>query len=332
MKSVHFPLVKCVRRFSEDRMALFNVNKLIHTIHNTAVGYLFAPRIRRYPFAFLMDVNGPAHDRRPQYPSRTMRSLFDCALPLDPVPRRARFLSTRPSYLHPRRTSFARDITPTARRGLQQFRSLSVIPHLDRELITWSELIGNANASLLDERMLQDDPTLLPELLDALRGVLQRLYIDCTAPDFSGQTFVDVFAPEVSSVSKLIIYLLDEKFPFTRILWSGPAVKRLHLVLFEEDPPRLQFIRDHAPQLTELVLHGVDNFSPVHCILKRLPSLEHFTVEIADVFQDSFPADKIFEGVSHQDSRLRSLDMDGHAALPCPPVCGFETLPGHLFT
>lgn len=74
-------------------------------------------------------------------------------------------------------------------------------------------------------------------------------------------------------------------------------------------------------QLTKLLLEHTFNLKPVQHTLKRLPSLEHLSVILADVLDESFPADKMFEGAFHQEIRLSSLDMDKQ---PSPARLFFE--------
>lgn len=107
--------------------------------------------------------------------------------------------------------------------------------------------------------------------------------------------------------------MADFAFPLARVLCACPALQCLHLTITEDNPPRLEVISDHASQLTELIMYGIDRFDSVHRILKRLPSLEHFSVMVSLEFVDVFPADKIFEDVAHPERRLRSLDV---GALP----------------
>lgn len=190
---------------------------------------------------------------------------------------------------------------------------------------------SKAQGLLLDESLFRQGPILFPQLLAPLGGALRRLLLSNWKLQFTASSWVEVFTREVRPLTELIIYSADDDFPLLRILSSCPALKRLHLSIADSAPPRrLDCIADHVSQLTELVLEGVDRFEPVHHIFKRVPSLQHFSVLVAAEFVEVYPANKLFEGVARQDSRLLFLDMGRLPSFshlfPCLKLCQYIRL------
>lgn len=189
---------------------------------------------------------------------------------------------------------------PLRAEALKQFRDLFVCETGDRESYTRLDREIKAQGLILPETLLEMAPEVLPQLLTALGGVLRRFFLNCNAILFDDHSWFEVFVREARPVTELITNLKADNFPFAKLIGDCTVLKRLHVVLAAYSPPRLDDIVEHASQLTELLLEGVDNFAPVYRTLKRLPPFEHLSEIVADEFHDSFPASKMFEGVSHR--------------------------------
>lgn len=107
---------------------------------------------------------------------------------------------------------------------------------------------------ILEEALLLENPTLLPQLLTALAATLQRLVLCWCALPLRGHSWVDVFEREASPLTKLLILFTDHQFPLTSVLSAPPTSKRNLNFLRAPTTRTCHFVK--AAETTRFALHS----------------------------------------------------------------------------